>query len=106
MAINLHYTDITHLMKKGGSFRYFHASTQATSPTRIQDLWHQIQAQREPTQTHTHHCCFLLKSPANHDVTMDEITDLCDLIQEEYSGDIIWGYHSTNDDELGLEVIG
>lgn len=95
------------MMKTGECFRFYSAETDATNYYRISDLWEQIIDQINKKGEPASNCYFLLKFPKQKEVTMDEITGLCDLIQKVYTGDIMWDYEKLPYDELIiLDIIG
>ncbi|MFW5721223.1 MAG: hypothetical protein ACOCWW_02430 [Bacteroidota bacterium] len=104
---SIDYSDITDMMQKGGAFQFYRAKTKASDPNRMQTLWKQIQLQRINSQINAKDCCFMIKFTENYPLTCDELMDISNLIQMEYSdGDIIWGCEHTFGDEIILEIIG
>jgi hypothetical protein len=107
MGVNVDYNDIINMMKSGESFRLYRAEVEATDPARIRKLWEQMTDQINHHSTPASKCCFVLKAPEQHAVIFDELTDLSDLLQTVYHGDIIWGYASLYDsNRVFLEIIG
>ncbi len=108
MTVTIEFKDIVRMMNTGESFRLYSARVEVTDPDRINKLWQQISEQINHHGTPASTCCFMLKAGDQLGVTMDEIAELCDLIQQAYKeGDIVWGFDDvSNDGSLSLEVIG